>query len=284
VALFTIPDVLDFKPKSRSRVATSIQRFWHSPRFFGFEQIDPDSPGLLVANHSLYGVIDVPLLVEEFYLKTNKHLRILADSFHFTMPWGKRFFDYGCVEGTKENCAKLMENGEWILVFPGGGREVFKRKHEKYQLTWKQRTGFARLAIEHGYPILPVASVGGDDCYDIHIDADDVMATWAGTLLDKTGINERFLRHGDVIPPLVSGLFGTPYPKSERFYYQIGDPIQTVQYRVNPENKIPYKEAQWQLRELVAAAINQQISYLRQLQASDTNRRLTDRTAPYSIE
>lgn len=267
----TIPDVLDFKPKKRSRMLTSAQRFWHSPRFFGFDRIDANSPGLLVANHSLYGVIDVPLLVEEFYLHTQQHLRILADSFHFTMPWGKAFFDYGCVEGTRENCAKLMENNEWILVFPGGGREVFKRKHEKYQLTWKQRTGFARLAIEHQYPILPVASVGGDDCYDIHLDADDVMGSFLGKLLNKSGINRRFLRQGDVIPPIVSGMYGTPYPKSERFYYHVGEPIDTQPYHANDH------DAQWALRNRVAETINQQIDTLRAYQAKDNNRRLTSR-------
>jgi hypothetical protein len=35
-----------------------------------------------------------------------------------------------------------------VLVYPGGGREVAKRKGEKYQLLWKERVGFARLAIE----------------------------------------------------------------------------------------------------------------------------------------
>jgi hypothetical protein len=32
-----------------------------------------------------------------------------------------------------------------------------KRKGEHYKLIWKERVGFARLAIEHGIPIVPVA-------------------------------------------------------------------------------------------------------------------------------
>jgi hypothetical protein len=38
-----------------------------------------------------------------------------------------------------------------VLVFPGGGREVTKRKGEAHKVIWKERTGFARMAIEHGY-------------------------------------------------------------------------------------------------------------------------------------
>jgi 1-acyl-sn-glycerol-3-phosphate acyltransferase len=54
-----------------------------------------------------------------------------------------------------------MEDGRSILVFPGGGREVTKRRGEKYRLIWGERMGFARMAIECGYPIVPVASAAG---------------------------------------------------------------------------------------------------------------------------
>ena len=50
-----------------------------------------------------------------------------------------------------------------MLVFPGSGREVTKRKGEAYKVIWKERTGFARMAIEHGYPITPFASVGPEE-------------------------------------------------------------------------------------------------------------------------
>jgi 1-acyl-sn-glycerol-3-phosphate acyltransferase len=46
------------------------------------------------------------------------------------------------------------------MVFPGGGREVTKRKGQQYQLIGKNCEGFAVMAIEQGYPIIPFASVG----------------------------------------------------------------------------------------------------------------------------
>ena len=74
------------------------------------------------------------------------------------------------MEGTPENCAQLMRQGESILVFPGGSREVFKRKGEQYRLMWKERLGFARLAMAYRCTIVPFAAVGADDCYDIVFD------------------------------------------------------------------------------------------------------------------
>jgi hypothetical protein len=41
-----------------------------------------------------------------------------------------------------------MRDHQTILVFPSGSREVFKRRGQQYQLLWRERMGFARLAIE----------------------------------------------------------------------------------------------------------------------------------------
>jgi hypothetical protein len=89
-----------------------------------------------------------------------------------------------------------------VLVFPGGGREVFRRKSEQYKLFWKNRTGFARMAIRYGYPIVPFAQVGAADAFDILVDANEVMASPLGTLLERSGIAKTFLRGGESIFPI----------------------------------------------------------------------------------
>jgi hypothetical protein len=81
-----------------------------------------------------------------------------------------------------------------VLVFPGGAREVFKRKGEAYRLIWKERIGFVQMAAAHGYPIVPFASVGADEAYDIEFDAADLMRSPIGTLLRATGIARKILR------------------------------------------------------------------------------------------
>src|SRR5512144_2637637 len=136
---------------------------WHwltAPRFTGLEHVPTDRPVLAVANHTLMGVLDVPLLVIGLHDLKGVFLRALGDHLHFQVPlWRDLLIRFGTVEGTRENCHALMRAGESILVFPGGGREVFKHHGEKYRLIWKERAGFVRLAVEHGYAIVPLAAV-----------------------------------------------------------------------------------------------------------------------------
>lgn len=199
---------------------------WHwltAPRFSGLEHLPADRPILVVGNHTLMGVLDVPLLVLGLYERRGIFLRSLGDHLHFRVQfWRDLLTRFGTVDGTRANCRALMRAGESILVFPGGGREVFKHKGERYRLIWKQRSGFVRLAIEHGYPIVPLAAVGAEDCYDILLDGDELLATSVGPLL------RRLAPRPDEIPPLVRGL--GPLPRPQRFYFHFGRAIETRPY------------------------------------------------------
>lgn len=143
------------------------------PWFHGLENIPADGPVLLVGNHSTYAFVDMPLMFEEIHRVRGRFVRGLADHAHFVVPgWRDVLTRGGAVRGTRENCRVLLGAGEAVLVYPGGGREVAKRKGEKYQLLWKQRTGFARMAIEAGCPIVPFGAVGAEESYEILLDAD----------------------------------------------------------------------------------------------------------------
>src|SRR5512139_1917264 len=158
-----------------ARVLLEPWRLLTAPVFYGVEQVPTDRPFLLVGNHTLMGVLDVPLMVLGLHQRRGVVVRALGDHLHFQVPlWRDVLIRFGTVEGTRETCEQLMRAGESILVFPGGGREVFKHKGEQYHLIWKNRVGFAALAIAHGYPIVPFAAVGAEECYDILVDADEM--------------------------------------------------------------------------------------------------------------
>lgn len=246
-------------------------RFYFSPRFYGLEKIDPAKPTLLVGNHTIYGVLDVPLLIAQIYRERGVLIRTLADHAHYDIPgWRSMLDKVGGVEGTRENCAELMQRGDHVMVFPGGAREVSKRKGEQYQLTWKRRTGFCSMAIEYGYNIVPFAAVGPDDMYDIVLDAEDILRSPVGKLLKKTGLLEKngLLRGGDILMPVTRGLGFSMLPRPERFYFAIGDEIDVAPYQGLANDE----DALFDLRDQVAFAIQDKISELLTVREQDNSK------------
>ena len=228
-------------------------RWLTAPTYAGLENVPRDRPVLLAGNHTVMGLLDAPLMVLGLHDHLGMFVRSLGDHIHFRIPgWGALLARYGVVEGDRDACRALMRAGESILVFPGGAREVFKRKGEKYHLIWGHRTGFARLAIEHGYPIVPFAAVGAEECYDILLDAGDVLGTPIGPLL------RRLVPRVEEMPPLVRGLGPTVFPRPQRFYFAFGAPIETTRFAGRHDDDATC----FAVREQVRAAIEAEIAGL----------------------
>ena len=191
-------------------------RYLVDPVFWGHEHVSASQPALWVGNHSMMAFADASLMVSELYQRHGIVLRSLAQHLHFKVPvWKKWLINNGAVDGTRENCQAMMAGQEHILVYPGGGGEVMKRKGEQHQLRWKNRTGFARMAIENNYPIQPFAAVGADDCWDILYDNNQFKKTRVGQWL-----TEHLAIKAEEFPPILKGLGPTLLPKPQRMYFQ----------------------------------------------------------------
>ncbi len=249
-----------------ARVLLEPWRLLTAPVFRGVEHVPTDRPFLLVGNHTLMGVLDVPLMLLGLHERTGVLVRPLGDHIHFRIPvWRDLLARFGTVDGTRENCAALMRAGESILVFPGGAREVFKHKGEQYHLIWKNRTGFAALAIAHHYPIVPVAAVGAEECYDILVDSDEMRHSALGPVL------ERLTMRADELPPLVAGI--GPLPRPQRFYFRFEVPIETRKWAGRAHSQTACLE----LRAEVAHAIERGIKALKQVRRRDPDAPLVAR-------
>lgn len=250
-----------------ARIALAPWAWITSPRFYGLEHVPRERPFLLVGNHTLLGLLDVPLMLLGLWDARRVYVRPLGDHLHFHVPgWRDLLRLFGTVEGTPENCRELMRAGESILVFPGGGREVFKHRGEKYRLLWGDRVGFVRLAIEHGYPIVPFAAVGAEECFDILIDAGDVLRVLPPL---------RLLPRAEEIPPLVRGIGPSLVPRPERFYFHFGPPLETGHLRDLRDNvRICFT-----LRAQVQAAVEAGIAFLHCQRDRDPRRGLLTRLA-----
>ncbi|MFC9963493.1 lysophospholipid acyltransferase family protein [Nocardia ignorata] len=242
-------------------------RAWASPRFYGLENIPAEGPVLIVANHNLLGGIDAPLLMPAILRERGRLVRGLAE--HVLMVPGVReiLHRFGAVRGTRSNCLALLERGEAVVVFPGGGREAIRRKGEKYVLKWEGRTGFARMAIQAGVPIVPLAMIGIDDAFDIVFDGQHPVMSplrWTCQLL---GINP------ELNPPLVKGIGPTPIPRPERFYYSAGAPIDPTPWIGTDD----IDSAAADLRDVVQKSLEEELQFLFSERERDNGRGLIGR-------
>lgn len=194
------------------------------PYVDGSDNLPRDGRFLLVGNHTTAGWPEIVLI--PYFVHRELGVRVrglanrgLADRRGLTADL---LAAAGAVVGNQDNGAELMRHNETLLVFPGGGREMPKFKGEEYQLFWEGRSGFARLAIAHGYPIVPVGLVGGDDVYRALVERDSAWGR-AGRLFTR-----HVLRRPEVNIPLMRGLGPTLIPRPQRMYVRFGTPISTV--------------------------------------------------------
>ena len=193
------------------------------PYVTGLDTLPADGRFLLVGNHTQFIGGEV-LLIPHFVRRAiGTRVRPLADRRFAQQPgFGHDVMTaYGGVVGAPETARELMRHNETILVFPGGGREIAKFKGEEYQLNWRGRSGFARIAVENDYPIVPVGLVGGDDVYKSLVTRDSLLGR------ASRAVSTRMSGDADMAMPLMRGLGPTFIPRPQRMYLGFGEPIVT---------------------------------------------------------
>jgi len=148
--------------------------------------------------------------------------------------------EFGAVPVSGRNFAKLLQNGESVLLFPGGVREAYKRKGEDYQLFWPRRAEFVRMASKWGATIVPFAAVGVDDSLEISLDADELRRVpILGELVSRRAASLPRARRGiaaggdfDEGESFISPL-AVPKLPPRRMYFQFQRPIVTSPEGVN---------------------------------------------------
>lgn len=73
----------------------------------------------------------------------------------------------GAVDASVSVARRVLEAGLSIVVYPGGSREIFKtdKRSRETVLELKERTGFVRLAMQYGAPLVPVVVYGERSAY-----------------------------------------------------------------------------------------------------------------------
>jgi 1-acyl-sn-glycerol-3-phosphate acyltransferase len=164
-------DWLDARDPDYVRAAVPAIRAWSEWYFRaevgGLENIPADEPVLLVGNHSGGTLIaDTFVFAQHFYDRfgADRVFHQLAHDLVFQVPGVRASLSrFGTVPASPANMREALERGAALLVYPGGDHETYRPSWEQDQIDFAGRTGFAKLALELGVPIVPVVAIGGQE-------------------------------------------------------------------------------------------------------------------------
>jgi len=141
-----------------------IYRKWFRTEVHGIENI-PDGRVLLIANHGGQLPLDGLVVGTATALEADppRIPRAMVERWVPTLPFVSTLFARcGQIVGNRDDCRKLLENEQAVLVFPEGVRGSGKTIWHRYELQ-RFGLGFMRLALETGAPIVPIGVVGSEE-------------------------------------------------------------------------------------------------------------------------
>ena len=142
-----------------------LYRRYFTMRTFGIENIPDRGRAMLVGNHSGGVALDAALIWGSvFFDKEPPRLaQGMAEKFLAATPFSAMLTTKtGQLTGLPQHATRLLEDDRLLMVFPEGARGTAKLYPERHSLVGFG-TGFVRLALATGSPIVPVAFLGGGE-------------------------------------------------------------------------------------------------------------------------
>jgi len=80
----------------------------------------------------------------------------------------------GQIPANPENASRALREGAAVMVYPGGAHEAFRPWGDRNKIDFAGRTGFIKLALREGVPVVPVVGHGGQESVVILARGDSV--------------------------------------------------------------------------------------------------------------
>jgi len=147
------------------RVMGWLYRHYFTVRCRGIEHIPPRGRVILVGNHSGGYAIDAGMVIAACFLELEppRLAHSMADRFINRIPFLSQLASRtGQITGLPQHALQLLRDDRVLLVFPEGTRGTQKLFWNRYSLG-QFGTGFLRLALRTGSPIVPFAYLGGGE-------------------------------------------------------------------------------------------------------------------------
>jgi 1-acyl-sn-glycerol-3-phosphate acyltransferase len=257
----------EYSPELVQRTLPRVKRLFGPGRYFGVDVQGwthvPDAPAMIVSNHSGGTTIpDVWGFLVAWYQNFGVHRPIhpLAHEIILsTQATGEFFARRGVLRGSRPLAlAVLRDFRRDLMVMPGGDVDTWRPYSKRFEVRFGGRTGYARLALQAGVPVVPMAHAGAHSTLIVLSD---------GRRLAQALRLQEFAR-ASIWPIHLSlpwGLAIGPWPHiptPARLRYRIGAPIAPTE-RVGPDEQ-PSEEAVIELDRRVKGSVQALLDELKE--------------------
>ena len=157
-----------------------LMDYWFRMEMDGWEELPP-SPVLLVGIHTGAPFVWDAWTVGIQWWRRFGDERLLHGTAHdllMGLPGvGKFFRGMGVLPAAPDSIATALAEGRDVALWPGGEVDSLRPWSERDSADLAGRTGFVKMAIRAGVPIVPVATVGGADAMPVLVRGDR-LAKW----------------------------------------------------------------------------------------------------------
>lgn len=203
------------------------------------EHIPEEGGALIVSNHALFA-LDTAVFGALVVRDIGRNPRFLADRMLWKIPGFRQLITaIGALPGEPYAAEELLRMGELVVVYPGGVDDSLKLSDERYQLKWKERAGFARVAMAAKVPIIPVVGFGIDEMYSV--------------VGHERWIGRRFFGGERYDLPIAFGALGTIVPRRAKQTYVALPPIDTSG---DPKSKVDVERVRKATRDALEAQLS----------------------------
>ena len=143
-----------------------LMDYWFRMEIEGWDRI-PEAPALLVGIHS-----GAPFVWDAWtvgvqwwrHFGTSRQLHGTAHDALMALPGvGSYFRRMGVLPAAPDSISAALAAGHDVALWPGGERDSLRPWTQRDKAVLAGRTGFIKLAIRSGVPVVPISTVGGPD-------------------------------------------------------------------------------------------------------------------------
>src|SRR4051794_31587817 len=151
--------------------------YWFRMEIEGWERI-PDSPVLLIGIHSgapfVWDAWTVGLQWWRRFGRDRPLHGTAHDALMGTPLVGRFFRSMGVLPAAPDAIATALAEKRDVILWPGGEVDSLRPWKDRDEATLAGRSGFVKMAIRAGVPIVPVATVGGADAMPVLLKGDNL--------------------------------------------------------------------------------------------------------------